>query len=142
MITSHLLILFFATSTPPTALSVDLDGRGSLEMVTAEARSKRVRIDVKNSDGKRVARAAAPAPEGGPPTIELTTGSLGSAGALLEVSATAGGNECKTIWRLRGGELLRLPLVGSHGPLPDCSPAEGWIDRWQKSRDDAPADYV
>ncbi len=135
-----LSVLLQASSTP--TLSVDLDGDGVAESVSAVPHGKRVRIEVKDSDGRRRARAEAPSPGSGVPQIALLSGSIGSAGALFEVSAVTAAQECRTVWRLRGKELSSVSIVGPKGRLPDCATPEGWKVEWKKLREDGPADYV
>jgi hypothetical protein len=73
--------------------------------------------------------------------VALTAGSLGSAGALLEVAAVNGGASCRSLWRYREGTLTRAPVLGASGPLPDCGPTE-WEYRWERPAEDAPALYT
>src|SRR5262249_12760301 len=68
-------------------LSVDLDGEGGEEVVSAASRRGVVRLEVKSADGARLTDAKAPAPSGDVVRVELSSGPLGSAGSLLQVDA-------------------------------------------------------
>jgi hypothetical protein len=71
-----------------------------------------------------------------------SSGALGSAGALLEVSYPGTeGRTCRGVWRFREGRLARLPVRGPEGPLPDCL-EPGWSYRWERPDQKAPALYV
>ncbi len=142
MITPLLLSVLLQAAPAPPPLAVDLDGDRVPETVSATLHGKKVRIEVSDTAGQRRARAEAAAPESGAAQIALTTGSLGSAGALLEVSVSTPARECRTIWRLREKELSPVPVVGRKGKLPECATPEGWTDQWRKPREDAPADWV
>ena len=142
MITPLLLSVLLQAASAPPSLTVDLDGDGVPETVSATLHGKKIRIEVTDTAGKRRARAEAAAPESGAAQISLTTGSLGSTGALLEVSASTPVRQCRTIWRLREKELSPVPIVGKKGKLPECAPPEGWTDQWRKPREDAPADWI
>ncbi len=123
-------------------VTADLDGDGQEETATAETRGKTVRLRLRDSRGKLLAESSAPAPSSENLEIALTTGSLGSAGALLEVVASSGDAECRSLWRYREGKLSRVPVHESEKPLPDCESAGGRSYRWEKSDEDAPAAYV
>lgn len=142
MITPLLLSVLLQAASAPPPLAVDLDGDGVPETVSATLHGKKVRIEVIDTARKRRARAEAAAPESGAAQIALTTGSLGSAGALLQVSVSTPVSQCRTIWRLRQKELSPVPIVGRKGKLPECTTPEGWTDQWRKPREDAPADWV
>jgi hypothetical protein len=102
-----------------------------------------VRLEIANAAGKRLAYADAPAPGGSGETgIVLTSGSLGSSGALLEVTAANAAGECHSIWRFRDGALSRLPIKRGSEGLPDCAQPAGWTVRWEKKAEDAPAIFV
>lgn len=135
-------LLSLQVPAPPNTLVADLDGDGAAEKVTVEPRGKSVRIELRDSQGKVLAKSPAPAPASGKPEVALRTGSLGSAGALLEVIASSGSAECRSLWRYRGGTLSRLPITGRQGPLPDCATGEGWSYRWDRPNELAPAIYV
>ncbi len=142
MLLSVLLLTAAAAAAPgPPPLTVDLDGDGKPETVRAAAKGSSIRVDVANAAGKRAAGVNAAGP-GGSAEVALSAGTLGDAGSILEVAAAGAGRECRTFWRLRGGKLESLPLVGPKGRVPDCAPAEGWTDRWSRPTNDAPADYV
>jgi hypothetical protein len=142
MITPLLLSVLLQAASAPPSLTVDLDGDGAPETVSATLHGKKVRIEISDTAGQRRARAEAAAPESGAVQIALTTGSLGSAGALLEVSASTPARQCHTIWRLREKEFSPVPIVGKKGKLPECTSPEGWTEQWRKPREDAPADWV
>ncbi len=139
-----LVIVFLAAATPsPQSLSVDLDGDGTLETVGAAVHGKAVRLEVRSGSSRKViARADAPLPKSGVTAVALSEGPLGSAGALVEVTASSGTDaECRSVWRLRDGALLRVPVAGRSGPLPDCIAREGWVYGWDRPAADAPAQY-
>jgi hypothetical protein len=72
----------------------------------------------------------------------LATGSLGSAGALLEVAfPRRPGTTCRQIFRFRETSLSALPLRGPAGVLPECDDA-AWVSRWERPASDAPALWV
>jgi hypothetical protein len=129
---------------PPASLSIDLDGDGSPEQVSAAAKRRAARVEVRSAaSGKVIARADVPVPAAktdGVPEITLSAGSLGSAGALLEVVAVSGAQECRSVWRLREKALLRVPLAASP-PAADCGPRGEWSYSWDRPADDAPAEY-
>ncbi len=118
----------------------DFSGEESLETAAASAKGKAVRLEISNAAGKRLARAEAPSP-GRHPQIVLRAGSIGSAGALLEVAASEGGTVCRSVWRFHDGALARLPVRQAGTPLPDCEPEGQWLTRWEEAKD-APALYV
>jgi hypothetical protein len=142
MITPLLLSVLLQAASAPPSLTVDLDGDGVPETVSATLHGKKVRVEVSDAAGQRRAHAEAAAPESGVAQIALTTGSLGSAGALLEVFASTPVRQCRTILRLRDKDLSSVPIVGKKGKLPECAAPEGWMEQWRKTREDAPADWV
>jgi hypothetical protein len=123
-------------------VSVDLDGDGAPETIEAEKARSGVRILVRNARGRRVASASAPAPRGGEVAVDLASGSLGSAGAILEVVASSAAETCRSLWRLRSGKLQALPVRSAAGPLPSCGAREGWTARFDQEAQDKPARYV
>ena len=130
------------TSAPiPQSLSVDLDGDGVPEQVSATAKRRAARIEVRSAPGGKVfARADVPAPHGktdGIPEVTMSSGALGSAGALVEVVAASGTQECRSLWRLRDKTLLRVTAPA----LSDCAPRGEWSYGWDRPADDAPAQY-
>jgi len=133
-----------SSSTPPASLSIDLDGDGAPEQVSAVAKRRAARVEVRSAaSGKVVARADVPVPSAktdGVPEITLSAGSLGSAGALLEVIAASGAQECRSVLRLREKSLLRVPLASSP-PAADCGPRGEWSYGWEQPAADAPAEY-
>ncbi|MEP6800941.1 MAG: hypothetical protein ABJC07_03320 [Acidobacteriota bacterium] len=144
MILPLTLVLFAATAPPPESVAVDLDGDGTLETVTAAVHGKTVLLEVRSGSSRKVvARAESPLPAGGAAAVSLATGSLGSAGALLEVVAASAGDtlECRSIWRFRDRSLLRVPVETRSGPLPGCGERGGWDYAWDRPSPDAPAEY-
>src|SRR5262249_10022568 len=124
-------------------LSVDLDGDGREEVVSAEGRRGVVRLAVRGADGARIAEAKAPAPAGDVVRVELSSGSLGSAGALVEVDAATDAARCVSVWRLRNGGLERVPMRDERGKeLPDCAPPGGWTYRFERESGDRPSMLV
>src|SRR5262249_14430826 len=99
-------------ATPSPSATADFSGGGRPETITATAKGKAVRLEARDDSGKRIARADAPAPDGGRYDVALSTGSIGSSGALLEVAASSGETICRSVWRLRDGALSRLPIRG------------------------------
>jgi len=128
-----------ATPASPSA-TADFSGGGRSETITARTKGKVVRLEARDDFGKRIARADAPAPDGGRFDVVLSTGSIGSAGTLLEVAASRGETICRSVWRLRDSALSRLPLRTAGGTLPDCD-SEGWTSHWDETRNE-PARYV
>lgn len=135
-----------ASSSPalPPPLSIDLDGDGTSEQVAVAAKKRAARLEVRSSDtGKVIARADVPVPRSksdGVPEITLSTGTLGSAGALVEVVAAYGSQECRSLWRFRQKELSRVSVVSST-PVADCAPRSEWTYGWDRPSEDAPAEY-
>jgi len=126
---------------PTPSLSVDLDGDGAPEQVSATAKRRAARIEVRSAAGGKVlARADVPAPRGktdGIPEVTMSSGALGSAGALLEVVAASGAQECRSLWRLKDKSLLRVAAPG----LTECMPRGEWSYGWEQPAEDAPAQY-
>lgn len=142
--TALLLLLAFSLSSeaaPPAQLQLDLDGQGAVESAAAAVRGGRVRLEVRDSRGKLLAESDVPAPGGSNPRVAITAGSLGSAGALVEVAAAAAETECRSLWRYRDGQLSQTPVLAPAGPLPDCGPPE-WSYRWEQPSEEAPALYM
>ena len=142
--TASLLLLAVTLLTEPAepaSLTLDLDGQGAVDNATAVARGSKVRLEIRDSRGKLVAESLVPAPGENDPQVAITAGSLGSAGALVEVTAAAAGKECRSVWRYRGGRLSPIPVLASAGPLPDCGPPE-WSYRWDRPSEAAPAFYT
>lgn len=130
--------LWLATG-PPLSTTADLDGDGVVETATIAGSGARRRLEIYAAGGALLAHAAFP---GSPAsTIELRTGSLASAGALLEVVASDARSECRSLWRFRDRGLTRLPVTTPAGPLHDCAGRE-WSYRWEQPNPDAPAVYV
>jgi hypothetical protein len=136
-----LAISLSGEAAPPAQLTLDLDGRGAVESATAVPRGSKVRLEVRDSRGKLLAESLVPAPGGNNPRVAITAGSLGSAGALLEVAAITAETECRSLWRYRDDRLSQTPVLASAGPLPDCGPPE-WSSRWDRPSVEAPAFYI
>ncbi|HXM77864.1 MAG TPA: hypothetical protein VOA00_01415, partial [Thermoanaerobaculia bacterium] len=84
-----------AAARTSASLSVDLDGDGTAESVTAVLRGKKVRVEVRSGSSRKVlAEASPPVPANGAGEVSLSAGSLGSAGALLEVITQSPTQEC------------------------------------------------
>jgi hypothetical protein len=122
-----------------SSVTAHFSGEESLETAAARAKGKAVRIELSSAAGKRLAKADAPSP-GYHPQLLLRAGSVGSAGALLEVAASEGATICRSVWRYHDGALTRLPVLQDGKPLPDCEPAGQWLTRWEEAKD-APALY-
>ena len=147
-----LLLAAFSQTTPaasaPAAartsasLSVDLDGDGTAESVTAVLRGKKVRVEVRSGSSRKVlAEASPPVPADVAGEISLSAGSLGSAGALLEVITQSPTQECRSIWRFRDQTLLRIPIGTPSEAVSDCGKRGEWSSGWDRPREDAPAEY-
>lgn len=122
-----------AESAAAPSVTADLDGDGETETVTASPSRGAIRVEVRDARARRVSDARAPSPAGDVVPFSLTTAPIGSAGALLEVSAATDSSECVSIWRLRDRALSRVPIRDAAGkPLPDCAPPSGWTWRWEQ----------
>jgi len=128
-------------SEAPASLTADLAGDGTPVTAEAEAGRSTIRLTIRSKEGKRLARADAPSPGGRVAEVALRGGDLGSAGMLVEVSASSADRICRTVWRYRGGTLARLPIRDGDRDVPDCEALGDWSARWEKSGD-APARYV
>ena len=124
----------------PVSVTGDFSGGGASETITAKPKGKAVRLEARDASGKRLAKADAPAPSGRNPSITFQTGSIGSVGTLLEVAASVGGNVCRSVWRLRGGMLSKLPILDGEKTVPECEESASWTTRWDESRNE-PAQY-
>jgi hypothetical protein len=146
LLASLALILGLAgaqTSSLAPSLSVDLDGDGIAETVAADSGRGFIRLQVHGANGKKTAETRAPAPASDIVNVALTSASLGSAGSLLEVSASTDASDCHTVWRYRADALERLPIRDAGGrELPDCSAAGEWNDRWEREVEGRPPVYV
>ncbi|MET0620289.1 MAG: hypothetical protein ABW056_08410 [Thermoanaerobaculia bacterium] len=131
------------TSSVAASLNADLDGDGASETVTAVPSRGSVRLEVRDAAGRALADATAAAPAGSVVPVTLTSGPLGSAGALIEVVAATDAMECRTIWRYRGGQLSPMPIRGPSGQaLPACAAPTGWIASWVREGDGRPAAWI
>ncbi len=130
-----------ADSSAAPAATANFSGGNASETIVARAKGKTVRLEASDASGKRLARAEAPAPGGRNPTIALATGSIGSVGTLLEVTASGDGTVCRSVWRLRDGALSRLPILDRGKQIPDCEGQGVWISRWDETHNE-PARYV
>jgi hypothetical protein len=125
------------------SITADLDGDGSSETVTAVPARGTVRLEIRDASGRRLADAKAPAPAGDVVPVTLTSGPLGSAGALVEVAAATDASECRTIWRFRDGKLTPLPIRDASGrALPECAAPAGWSASWAREGEGKPAAWV
>ncbi len=125
------------------SLTADFAGDGREETITAAPRRGAVRLEVRDKAGRRLADASAPAPAADVVQVELSAGSLGSAGALLAVNASTDASQCVSVWRFRGGALARLPVRGAGGKeLPDCGPPGAWTYGWEKESEGTPSALV
>ena len=122
----------------PPALTADLDGQGERETAAVVVAGRTAALEIRDARGERLARESIPSPGQASPRVALNLGPLGSAGALVEATASGAGVECRTLWRYRDGRLTRVPLLGASGPVPDCGPPE-WKYRWERPAEDAPA---
>lgn len=137
------LCLSCASAPPPVAaLSADLDGDSSTETVEASVRGGKVKLQARDARGKLLGKSDAPAPRGGALSVSLAKGELGSSGALWEVTASTGREECRSVWRLRAGKPDRLPILAQGTSIPACAPAGGWTTRFERIGEDVPATYV
>jgi hypothetical protein len=134
--------LFASGAAPPLQVQADLDGDGAVETAQVLVRGKKVRLEVLDAGGKRSAAETVPSPRSRNASVAIESGLLGSTGALLDVAAAANGQECRSVWRYRDGDLHRLPVQSTAGALPDCAPAEGWSYRWERTSEEKPAVYV
>ena len=139
------LALIFVLATGPLSptLAVDLDGNGTEETVTAAPARGAVRLEIRDSGGRKVAKAKAPAPAADVVQVELTAGSLGSRGSLIAVAASTDASECVSVWRFKDGVLARLPIRGAAGtPLPDCGRPGEWTRAWDREAEGRPSALV
>jgi hypothetical protein len=140
-----LLLLLLRLPADPLApsLTADFDGEGHEETVTAARRRGGVRLEVRDASGKKRADANAPAPSADVIHVELSAGSLGSAGALLAVTAATDASECLSVWRYRTQTLAQLPLRDAAGKaVPDCGRSGVWTFRWETEAEGRPAALV
>ena len=145
MLAGILPILALALAAEPSAIapsvSADLDGDGRVETVRASASRGSVKLEVTDPAGRRLSDAKAPAPPGAVVPLTLTTAPVGSAGALVVLTAATDSMVCRTVWRFRDGTLSLLPIRDAKGKaLPDCSPP-GWKEEFRKE-EGAPAFLV
>jgi hypothetical protein len=125
------------------SIQADLDGDGVSETATAVPSRGSVRLEVRDSAGLQRVDAKAPAPSGPVVPVTLTSGPIGSAGALIEVVAATDSFECRTIWRYRDGRLTALPIRDASGrALPDCSAPAGWTASWVSEGEGRSAAWV
>ena len=125
------------------SVTADFDGDGASETVSAVPARGSVRLEVRDAGGRRLADAKAPAPAGDVVPVTLTSGPLGSAGALIEVVAATDTLECRSIWRYRDGRLAPLPIRDASGrALPDCSAPAGWTASWAREGEGRPAAWM
>jgi len=140
VLAAALLALRLAEPMTPT-LAADFDGDGREETAVAAPARGNVRLEIR-SDGRRVADAKAPSPPGDVVRVELSAGGIGSAGALLLVTASTDASECVSVWRYRAASLTRLPLRADGAATPDCAPAGTWTYRWESPGEGRPSEIV
>lgn len=130
-------------ASPPAApLTVDLDGDATPESVTAVSRGKKVQLEIRAGSARKViAETSVPVPGNEADEVLLSAGSLASAGALLEVVAASGENECRSVWRFRDRSLSRVPVGTSAQPVAECGKRGEWSYGWDRPQEDAPAEY-
>jgi hypothetical protein len=143
MILAIVTAFWLADVAAPASLNADLDGGGAVETITAVARGKGMRIEVADAGGKSLARVDTAPRKSAATHITISSGSLGNAGALVEVvrRSADGSEECRSLWRYRDRTLSPVPVSGRSGLLPECGNPEGWSYRWETA-DDGPAEYV
>ena len=104
-------------------------------MTAASARGF-VRLEVRDAAGRKLADAKAPSPAGDVVPLALTSGALGSAGALVEVVAATDAMEC------RHGLAVSATARSTRAPAPRTRPARrcptarrpaGWTSRWERA---------
>ena len=146
MLSSLAILLTIAAAEPGAvapSLSADLDGDGVSETVTAVPSPGAVRLQVRDSGGRRLAEAKAPAPTAEVVPVALTAAPIGSAGALLDVDAATDTSACRSVWRYRRGSLERLPIRDAGGkPLPDCERPGEWTFSWESEAPGRPSVLV
>ncbi len=143
MLAGLALLLRLAADPFAPSLAADFDGDGRKETITAAPRRGGVRLEVRDGGGRKITDANAPSPAADVVRVELSAGSLGSVGEILEVSASTDASECVSVWRYRAGKLTRLPIRDSGGKdLPDCGPPGTWVYRWEKEAEGRPSALV
>jgi hypothetical protein len=134
------LILALATDPLSPTLAVDLDGDGAEETVTAAPARGAVALEVRDSGGRKLATAKAPAPRADVVHVELSAGPLGSPGSLIEVAASTDASECVSVWRFKGRGLARLPIRSAAGSeIPDCGRPGEWTWAWEREDQGRPS---
>ena len=142
MLAASLILLRLADPVGPT-LAADFGGDGQQETVVAASERGAVKLTVHGAGGSVVATGKAPAPSADVVHVELSAGSLGSAGALLGVSASTDASACVSVWRFREGRLARLPIRDQGGKeIPDCERAGVWAYRFESEGEGRPAELV
>jgi hypothetical protein len=127
---------------PGASVTGDLDGSGVPSTARVVAAGRAAEVEISDVSGRRLAASPLALAAERASSAALSTGSLGSAGALLEVAYPGGpGITCRRVFRFREGRLAALPIRGPAGPLPDCDDA-AWVSRWEKPVSDAPAVWV
>src|SRR5262249_5890752 len=133
-------ILFQVLAGP--SVTADLDGSGVPSTARLVSSARGVELEVADGRGTRVASTLLPLDPSRISSAALSTGPLGSAGALVEVAYPGRpGTTCRRIYRFREASLSPLPLRGPSGVLRECDDA-GWVSRWERPVLDAPALWV
>ncbi len=137
------LILGLAPEPLAPTLAADFDGDGAEETATVAPARGEVRVTIRSAAGRRLAEGKAPAPDAEVVHVALSSGSVGSAGALLEVVAATDASECVSVWRYKDRTLSRLPLVAAGGgEIPACAAPGEWTYRWDSGAEGRPAVLV
>lgn len=127
---------------PTRSLTADFDGGGGAETARVTVSGAATDLEIADASGRTVAREPLSVPPSAAGAIAFSAGALGSAGTLLEVEyPSAQGVRCRSVWRFREGRLMRLPVRGPGGILPECVGAD-WTYRWQRLDPKAPSLYV
>ena len=115
------------------SVTADLDGSGRTQTVTVTASGGDVRMEIRDAGGRKLASAKASAPRAEVVHVALTSAPIGSAGSLVQVSASTDASECVSVWRFRDGALAQLPLKRADGKVvPDCATSGQWTYRWER----------
>src|ERR1700730_5038808 len=92
------------------SLTADLEGDGRPETVVTAGRRGSVRVQILDENGRKTADGRAPSPDADVYSVALTSAPLGSAGSLVELTASTDALVCRSVWRYRNRTLSRLPI--------------------------------